>query len=668
METLAPSPAPQDFDFAMLIPTIIDARLEETETLAPLANETDSTLAPKDDGAETLPPDTHDDGAETLSPTGMETQPPVMPHEGPETLMPATTNNEPGNDGAETLSPTTTSTTTMGDQQTTAPSSSSNATTTNTTEMPQDEDETKVPTTPTNTVPTSEESLTTAPATAPVVVAPTTEEEPTNEPKAVFPVVGHVNLQILSTTSMLMGVTETKFLKHVEAFLKLKIPQVQFLTAQIVRQYRRRGDRRQLESQSQPDAIPLFVDLGVSGRQYLTNEDDVILGFDDTLKRVFVEHGEELVNALQASGDPYFATFGVVTLNLNLGDSAPAGAPTTGLNPTSTTPEEENGDDFISLPFIIAITVGGMVFLVLMGLVCKRMMDKPETTFNQVGGANGEGGSAPKRFWRRKKNQLAEDTQSSTSGFHSLKEVNSDLNSDLESQAMYSYAQDNESFFGGVGKSFGIDNLSYAYSLDAGIEPSVMGGATVESSIPTEIPQIQTKMKRRGKKPNSQVSVSTNDNVSVQDHQAAQFAPNSSFEEMDQTIELAPSELQLTASEIAMLPAGTTIGKSSTSEEEELPGRTTILESHEVVAPPGKLGLVIDTTVDGPVVHHVNDGSALKGKIWPGDIIVAIDDIDTRAMSASAITTLMIKTANQRRRLTVISDDPADTHPPNNEN
>jgi len=79
--------------------------------------------------------------------------------------------------------------------------------------------------------------------------------------------------------------------------------------------------------------------------------------------------------------------------------------------------------------------------------------------------------------------------------------------------------------------------------------------------------------------------------------------------------------------------------------------------SRTVVAPPGKLGIVIDTTLEGPVVHKVNPQSPLEGTLFPGDIIVAIDDVDTRAMSASAITALMVRTANLRRKLTVLSED-----------
>lgn len=71
----------------------------------------------------------------------------------------------------------------------------------------------------------------------------------------------------------------------------------------------------------------------------------------------------------------------------------------------------------------------------------------------------------------------------------------------------------------------------------------------------------------------------------------------------------------------------------------------------------GKLGIVIDTTLEGPVVHKISSESPLEGIIFPGDIIVAINDVDTRAMSASAITALMARTATSRRVLTVLSED-----------
>lgn len=73
------------------------------------------------------------------------------------------------------------------------------------------------------------------------------------------------------------------------------------------------------------------------------------------------------------------------------------------------------------------------------------------------------------------------------------------------------------------------------------------------------------------------------------------------------------------------------------------------------IAPPGKLGVVIDTTKMGPVVYQVKDGSPLEGVVFPGDRIMAVDDIDTRGMTASNITKIMARKADSERRITVAS-------------
>lgn len=96
-----------------------------------------------------------------------------------------------------------------------------------------------------------------------------------------------------------------------------------------------------------------------------------------------------------------------------------------------------------------------------------------------------------------------------------------------------------------------------------------------------------------------------------------------------------------------------TVGGESTAMSSLKPNMT----SRQVEAPPGKLGIVIDTTLEGPVVHKISDTSPLKGSVFEGDIIVAINEVDTRAMSASAITALMGRTANMRRDLTILSAD-----------
>ncbi len=73
------------------------------------------------------------------------------------------------------------------------------------------------------------------------------------------------------------------------------------------------------------------------------------------------------------------------------------------------------------------------------------------------------------------------------------------------------------------------------------------------------------------------------------------------------------------------------------------------------IAPPGKLGVIVDTTKLGPVVYHVKDESPLKGVVFPGDRIIGVDDIDTTEMTASNITKIMASKAEMKRRITVSS-------------
>jgi len=79
------------------------------------------------------------------------------------------------------------------------------------------------------------------------------------------------------------------------------------------------------------------------------------------------------------------------------------------------------------------------------------------------------------------------------------------------------------------------------------------------------------------------------------------------------------------------------------------------LTRKEVIAPPGKLGIVVDTSMNGPVVVRVKATSPLIESVYEGDIIVAIDNVDTRAMTATAITKMMSRTKDRERKLSMVS-------------
>jgi len=81
----------------------------------------------------------------------------------------------------------------------------------------------------------------------------------------------------------------------------------------------------------------------------------------------------------------------------------------------------------------------------------------------------------------------------------------------------------------------------------------------------------------------------------------------------------------------------------------------------ECYAPPGKLGVVLDSINNGPssvsslvVVHRLKPGSPLDGVLKVMDRIVAIDDIDTSKMSATEVTKVMVSKMRKTRKITYI--------------
>lgn len=75
-------------------------------------------------------------------------------------------------------------------------------------------------------------------------------------------------------------------------------------------------------------------------------------------------------------------------------------------------------------------------------------------------------------------------------------------------------------------------------------------------------------------------------------------------------------------------------------------------------APPGKLGVAIDTVGGFACVHKVKSGSPLEGKLTRLDRIVAINEVDTSNMNAAEITRLMVSKMNESRRIHYIRKGP----------
>jgi len=77
-------------------------------------------------------------------------------------------------------------------------------------------------------------------------------------------------------------------------------------------------------------------------------------------------------------------------------------------------------------------------------------------------------------------------------------------------------------------------------------------------------------------------------------------------------------------------------------------------ERSECFAPPGKLGVAIDSMNGKPVVHRIKSGSPLEGILVHRDKIVGIDNIDTSSMTAAEVTRLMISKMNKTRKISFV--------------
>ena len=75
----------------------------------------------------------------------------------------------------------------------------------------------------------------------------------------------------------------------------------------------------------------------------------------------------------------------------------------------------------------------------------------------------------------------------------------------------------------------------------------------------------------------------------------------------------------------------------------------------DVYAPPGPLGIIIETTNKGPIIHSLKPLSQLQGSVNPGDLIVALNGEDTQKMTAATFTRLMAsKKEDSERRITLL--------------
>jgi hypothetical protein len=103
------------------------------------------------------------------------------------------------------------------------------------------------------------------------------------------------------------------------------------------------------------------------------------------------------------------------------------------------------------------------------------------------------------------------------------------------------------------------------------------------------------------------------------------------------------------------------LGARGVGSDDHMPSYDSMLRRaglYDVFAPAGPIGIVVDTTKEGPAVHSLKSTSPMLGLINPGDLIVGLDDQDTRSMTAATLTRLMAKKSSQKeRKITLLATE-----------
>ena len=96
------------------------------------------------------------------------------------------------------------------------------------------------------------------------------------------------------------------------------------------------------------------------------------------------------------------------------------------------------------------------------------------------------------------------------------------------------------------------------------------------------------------------------------------------------------------------------VSDTMVEEEDTLSVVNGMYETHSIISPPGKVGIVLDYYMNsGPVVVKVNPGSVLEGKVFVGDTIVAVNEKKTRNMPTDKFRQILAETDNQERKFRI---------------
>jgi C-terminal processing protease CtpA/Prc len=121
--------------------------------------------------------------------------------------------------------------------------------------------------------------------------------------------------------------------------------------------------------------------------------------------------------------------------------------------------------------------------------------------------------------------------------------------------------------------------------------------------------------------------------------------------------DLDPPAVSSSSSEFGIDMLDSSLFSAETSFEEQF---SEMEDRIEVMAPAGKLGMVIDTPAGGvPIVHAIKESSVLAKQVQVGDRLVSVDDEDTTGMTAMQVSKLIsLRADSDSRTLVFVRNKP----------
>jgi len=328
---------------------------------------------------------------------------------------------------------------------------------------------------PTESIPAADISPSALPTAQPTPLA-LISDDPTNETVPSEPVSSQVTLVMRPASSFLIGDAEQKFLATTKSFLFSALTDVEAIEVNLLKQSRAPFTNRLLEEGDQT----LYVKLEVNGRRLIREGSSTTsFFFEDKLKNAFSSQVNTYIDSLNLESE-FFAFEEVSTFEPTLVTTSepPAASPKKSLKQTI----------MDELHLILGIAGGVLVIICSMIIFCcfcrKSGKAGSHTSDDNSFDPIASEALTPKRGWRpRRVNDRAVQLEDD-------EEPLALAGSDLESQGLSFARIDSDSLIEGSfmhnGSVCGTDAMSYAYSLEPGIEPSVMSGIAGERELEVE--------------------------------------------------------------------------------------------------------------------------------------------------------------------------------------